>query len=944
MPKTRAQMKVLEEAVSSCSEPVTGNEEFQSQMQSTSTSPNNTLIPASNPPLANSSQLEADSGLEVSDANTMPCQIYASTICQSEDVNVAIHRSLSAQSLTILFSTSDSQNLSNLNQSESHNTHGHAKPNLWLHNDQSNDCVFKSSNPHPNYNPLNIIHDRLEHMTEHFCAGIINAEKKAKEGISDVQVWVQENVSDMARKQDQLKAALAEVRNQVITHLQVADSRLADHDQQISSLSQRLDDEVGSLVQHHNQLHKALNDFKQCTNDSADLALLAKQRCDHLEVIQKELLAPVQNDVKILGNNLFMVKENINVHEKQCSQSISDVKGDFINFKKWQTKSQCVQGEIENGLGDLSKRHELLEHEVDTCRKELEHLTNKVVKLHSNQEATSVDKFSVSRRSSIDSTYDHSNILKGSSNLTHLFSGSHSPSKVGSHSNFGELWSTQKHTYLHTQNPGVPSPVVFGNTFSVTATAVPQRGKFDYFPLTSHNISSSVCHGKSNVFNFAQSVPKVTIKSRRPPKAHNYAKAKKCSNSIDKKQLSPWVKVVHGLSDYDSESSSSAESSNSRKRARKVVKAKHHKQSITIPVIPSPVTPVAQPARHSGAAARIPEYDGSYDAVSFCNLVETAQLANGWDDNTLVTNIASKLKGPARDALVAVSLKKGLTSAHLLNTLKTKFGVDQHTFAAEATLLNKRQGKEQTLKVLAQEIEMLVTQAYPKADEATQADIAVDNFINAISNDQTRVHARMTQPKSMKEALAAASIIENCQKQDSSMHKVHKVMSVGKKKESVIDLTEQASFWKAKFEESERRQTSKPPNLYTNNNGSQSPRKKVFFDFSAAICYFCGKQGHFQRDCQARQRSFSGSPQGGFGNSYAPKGMFKGNSYSGNGGQANYRPQGNFGQGQSNGNNEWNHVKAIDNRNNGNGQVNHGDYEAGKEQTLLQKRVAQQWN
>ena len=62
------------------------------------------------------------------------------------------------------------------------------------------------------------------------------------------------------------------------------------------------------------------------------------------------------------------------------------------------------------------------------------------------------------------------------------------------------------------------------------------------------------------------------------------------------------------------------------------------------------------------SSAKIPPYDGTYDAELFCTMVEDVQKLTRWNDTIWLTHIVAKLQGPAKDVFLFFSQEREINT------------------------------------------------------------------------------------------------------------------------------------------------------------------------------------------------------------------------------------------------------------------------------------------
>jgi hypothetical protein len=245
---------------------------------------------------------------------------------------------------------------------------------------------------------------------------------------------------------------------------------------------------------------------------------------------------------------------------------------------------------------------------------------------------------------------------------------------------------------------------------------------------------------------------------------------------------------------------------------------------------------------------RLPEYDGSYDAERFCEMVQKAAQHNQWDEAVTCLNLVNCLKGPTRQILSYFAPSVALTSKMLLDALKVKFGLQLRKEEASTKLRVKVQAQGETLRQLGMEIEMLVNHAYPLAEPTTKDDIATSDFVRAISDGELRKLVALERPRSLREAMRTAEEIESTLRNVN--HQGVPTIAVSTQEMALRDQVKE--LWQELKELKGVCATVAPSSLrqekqeqWTTNQGRWSETKMK--------CYRCGEPGHLSRNCFARR-------------------------------------------------------------------------------------------
>ena len=137
----------------------------------------------------------------------------------------------------------------------------------------------------------------------------------------------------------------------------------------------------------------------------------------------------------------------------------------------------------------------------------------------------------------------------------------------------------------------------------------------------------------------------------------------------------------------------------------------------------------------------------------------TAEI-NGWDYRAKSLYLANSLVGEARSLLNELSDTQHRDYRSLVQKLTSRFGFENRAEVFRAQLKSRVKQKGETIAQLAHAIKKLTRQSYPKASQDLIEALALDHFIDAISETEIRLRLREVGPKSLSEAEAIAVRME----------------------------------------------------------------------------------------------------------------------------------------------------------------------------------------
>ena len=137
----------------------------------------------------------------------------------------------------------------------------------------------------------------------------------------------------------------------------------------------------------------------------------------------------------------------------------------------------------------------------------------------------------------------------------------------------------------------------------------------------------------------------------------------------------------------------------------------------------------------------------------------TAEI-NGWDYRAKSLYLANSLVGEARSLLNELTDTQRRDYRSLVQKLTSRFGSENRAEVFRAQLKSRVKQKGESIAQLAHAIKKLTRQSYPKASQDLIEALALDHFIDAISETEIRLRLREVGPKSLSEAEAIAVRME----------------------------------------------------------------------------------------------------------------------------------------------------------------------------------------
>ena len=228
-----------------------------------------------------------------------------------------------------------------------------------------------------------------------------------------------------------------------------------------------------------------------------------------------------------------------------------------------------------------------------------------------------------------------------------------------------------------------------------------------------------------------------------------------------------------------------------------------------------------------------PDFDGSGSFHDFLVQFELIAEMNCWDQSAMAIELAASLRGSAVAILSDLQPSERRNYGQLVFALKTRFEPDNQTQLYRAQLKTRIRRNNETLPELAQDIRKLVRLSNPVATSDIRESLAKDSFVDALNDRDLEFAVFQSQAQNLNDALRAAVEFEafrgsRQRKLPATNFREQRVM--GEESSLVMKLDEICARIE-KLEQSSSRDRARGP------------------DKSTMKCYYCGKPGHFKRDC-----------------------------------------------------------------------------------------------
>ncbi len=189
------------------------------------------------------------------------------------------------------------------------------------------------------------------------------------------------------------------------------------------------------------------------------------------------------------------------------------------------------------------------------------------------------------------------------------------------------------------------------------------------------------------------------------------------------------------------------------------------------------------PAPANRDRTKPPLYDGTTSWTDYLVQFDLVAELNGWDQGSMAMYLATSLRGAAQSVLGDLDEFGRRDYRTLVTSLNQRFGPQNQTQMFRALLRNRVRQPNETLPELAHEIKRLVKLAYPTGQYGILEDLAMNHFIEALPETESRWHIQQSRPQTLDEAVRVAVELE-------AFHMAEKQRGTGKKANRRVTFNE----------------------------------------------------------------------------------------------------------------------------------------------------------
>ncbi|GFW19896.1 hypothetical protein TNCV_3561991 [Trichonephila clavipes] len=238
-------------------------------------------------------------------------------------------------------------------------------------------------------------------------------------------------------------------------------------------------------------------------------------------------------------------------------------------------------------------------------------------------------------------------------------------------------------------------------------------------------------------------------------------------------------------------------------------------------------------APYSKPSIKLSTYDGKSSWQVYKTQFSIVADANQWDSQTKACQLAASLRADAADILQTLPETQRLDFDALVNALELRFGEKCVKDYSRLQLKSRQQKVSETLQELATDVERLSHLAFSDCPTEVREVLALQHFIDGVRDPEIQKALRMADLKDLKGALVFAMKFEAAQQ--ATRKDRHPIRAVNES-----DTSNSSVEW---LERQMRSFMNRVESLMSQKADGKKTLK----------CWTCGREGHLQRSCRARQ-------------------------------------------------------------------------------------------
>ena len=262
---------------------------------------------------------------------------------------------------------------------------------------------------------------------------------------------------------------------------------------------------------------------------------------------------------------------------------------------------------------------------------------------------------------------------------------------------------------------------------------------------------------------------------------------------------------------------------------------------------PAPVTS-QEPVKHH---QKVPRYDGSAVWEAYLAQFSILSQENRWTEEEKAFFLSTSLEGKALTVLANMASPDRRSFAKLVAALESRFGARHQQQQSRMALSTTRKKPGEPLQEFVETLKRRVMLAYPEASSEIQDALALHHLTTAVESS-VRSEILRQKPKTLQEALEVVATEEAIATCCNSSNRTAPVRSIT---EEASDLREASTASESDAGQlagavDEIRDVLQLLKHHLPQSGGQIAAQPRRFMGS---CWYCHKEGHMQRDCNARR-------------------------------------------------------------------------------------------
>ena len=154
------------------------------------------------------------------------------------------------------------------------------------------------------------------------------------------------------------------------------------------------------------------------------------------------------------------------------------------------------------------------------------------------------------------------------------------------------------------------------------------------------------------------------------------------------------------------------------------------------------------------------KYSGEIPFEDYLNQFEIVAELNGWSDVEMALQLQANLQGAATSAVAVLERHQRNDYEAVVKAIKSRYGTAEQQELHRTLLRTRQRKRDESLPDLAYDILRLARLAHPTAPKDTQESIAVEQFLESLTDRELRLRLQPERFATLSDALQAATRLE----------------------------------------------------------------------------------------------------------------------------------------------------------------------------------------